>query len=125
MKNLNYTVFPSIVKTIFVEEDDIYGGAHDYNIYLCSGFQNDDTTYLQWGNINIPFVKREEDGSFTPGVQSEQLVYVLLDRAIKLNNRFPSIHNEKMIERLSMFLEACEDRIKDRIGRNIMGELKN
>ena len=59
-----------------------------------------------------------------PGVQSEQLAYVLLDRCIKLNNRFPSSHNEKMISGLYTFIEACEERVQERIDRGVMGQLQ-
>jgi hypothetical protein len=48
----------------------------------------------------------------------------MLDRAVKLNNRFPSAHNEKQIAGLKMFLEGCADRVKERIDRGVMGELK-
>ncbi len=58
------------------------------------------------------------------GLQSEQLVLVLLDRAVKLNARFPSDHNTKMIAGLEMFLEACKERVEERMTRGVMGELK-
>ncbi|WP_159461422.1 hypothetical protein [Dysgonomonas massiliensis] len=48
----------------------------------------------------------------------------LLDRAKKLNGRFPSEYNKKMIEGLEMFLEACKDRVQDRIDRGVMGKLE-
>ena len=54
----------------------------------------------------------------------EQLAYILLDRAIKLNNRFPSPQNEKQIAGLRMFLEGCEERVRDRMNRGVMGDLK-
>lgn len=123
MKQLGLLVFPSQEKTISVEDDTIYGGAHKYNIRHSLGFENgepvynDDSTYIQ-------FVQKNDDGSIVSGVQSEQLVLAILDRTKKLNDRFPSEYNLQMIAGLNMFLEACEDRIKDRINRGVMGCLQ-
>lgn len=122
MKQLDYTVFPSEEKTIFVSEDDTYGGAHFYSANACLGFNDGKTQYA--GSVqSLQFVKKEDDGDMTQGFQSEQLVYILLDRAIKLNNRFPSAQNEKMIKGLEMFLEACKERVEERISRGVMGQL--
>ena len=74
--------------------------------------------------VELTVIQKNDDGSIVPGVQSEQLVYVLLDRHEKLNARFPSAQNEKMIAGLRMFIEACEERVKERIERGVMGELK-
>ena len=121
---LDYIVFPSKEQTIFVEDDSLYNGAHRYFVKPCLGFNNGDTEYVQDEEIVIPFIKKDDDGTITAGLQSEQLVYILLDRAIKLNSRFPSAQNEKMIEGLNMFLDACRERIEERINRGVMGELK-
>jgi hypothetical protein len=59
-----------------------------------------------------------------PGLQSEQIVLALLDRHKKLNDRFPSQQNAKMISGLEIFLAACKDRVQERINRGVMGELK-
>jgi hypothetical protein len=37
----------------------------------------------------IQFVHKHEDGTVTPGWQSEQLALILLDRVKKLNEKFP------------------------------------
>lgn len=126
MKKLDFVVFPSTEKTISVEEDAIYGGAHRYEIANCRGFKNGNTEYDDpyYSKHTIQFIQKNDDGSIVPGVQSEQLVYVLLDRHEKLNARFPSAQNEKMIAGLRMFIEACEERVKERIERGVMGELK-
>lgn len=124
IQELSYLVYPSDVKTISVDVDDTYGGAHNYYVNACLGFNNGETQYLRDDIIEIPFIKKLDDGTIIPGVQSEQLAYILLDRAIKLNNRFPSKQNEKMIKGISMFLEACKERIDDRLVRGVMGELK-
>lgn len=123
MKQLNYTVFPSKQETIAVEEDAIYGGSHKYEIDNCRGFNNGETEYDE-SKQTVQFIQKNDDDSIVPGLQSEQLVYVLLDRHEKLNNRFPSAQNEKMITGLKMFIEACEERVQERIDRGVMGELK-
>lgn len=120
---LDSTVFPSTEKTIGVDNDPIYGGAHHYYITNCRGFNNGKTEYGS-DMQDIQFVAKHDDGTITEGVQSEQLALVLLDRAVKLNARFPSAHNEKQIAGLKMFLEGCKDRVRERIDRGVMGELK-
>ena len=122
-KQLDQTVFPSEEKTVSVMDDDIYGGAHNYTIKNCLGF-NDGKTQYEESEQTINFVKKTDDGKMIPGLQSEQLVIVLLDRAQKLNARFPSPQNEKMMAGLQMFLDACKERVQDRIDRGVMGELK-
>lgn len=122
MKQLDLLVFPSKEKTISVENDPIYGGAHKYEIRNSLGFEkleavyNDEITTLQ-------FVQKNDDGSVVSGVQSEQLVLAVLDRTKKLNDRFPSEYNARMIEGLNIFLQACKDRVEDRINRGVMGKL--
>lgn len=123
MKLLAYTVFPSEDKMISVENDKTYDGAHKYRIHNCNGFKDGRTEYCD-SFQEIQFVQKNDDGSMIPGLQSEQLVYVLLDRAVKLNARFPSPQNEKMIQGLQMFLDACKERVEDRMKRGVMGDLK-
>lgn len=122
-KIIEAKVFPSDENTIEVEDDAIYGGAHNYRILNCMGFSDGKTQYHDTVQT-VQFVQKNDDGSMTPGLQSEQLVYVLLDRAKKLNARFPSEQNEKMIYGLGMFLDACRERVLDRINRGVMGDLK-
>lgn len=124
MKQLDYTVFPSTEKTIRVQEDADYGGAHRYLIQNSIGFKDGKAEYVPESVQAIQFVQKNLDGSVIPGVQSEQLAYILLDRCQKLNARFPSEQNLKMIEGLNMFLEACKERVEDRISRGVMGDLK-
>lgn len=123
MKEIEGVVYPSEEKTIMVEDDPIYGGAHHYVIKNCKGFNDGKTEYVD-SKHSIQFVQKLEDGTVIPGLQSEQLVLVLLDRAIKLNARFPSIQNETMISGLNIFLQACRDRVEDRMNRGVMGDLK-
>lgn len=64
------------------------------------------------------------NGKMVKGVYEEQLALVLLDRHKKLNARFPSPQNEKMITGLEMFLEACKERVQGRMERGVMGKLE-
>ena len=97
------TVYPSLQPTIEVIPTDGYNGAHRYRLQLCTGF---------------------DSKKITPGLQSEQLALILLDRVKKLNERYPSEQNDKQIEGLTMYLQACKERIDDRINRGVMGELQ-
>lgn len=120
---LTETVFPSGIQSIKVFTDDIYGGAHLYSVTNSLGFSNGKADYHDSSQV-IQFVKKEEDGTMTPGVQSEQLAIILMDRARKLNAVYPSEQNLKMIIGLKIFLDACKERITDRIERGVMGDLK-
>lgn len=123
MKQIEQTVYPSEQKTISVYDDAIYGGAHLYEISNCRGFNAGRTEYGD-SVTAIQFVQKNDDGTIIEGVQSEQLVIMLIDRHQKLNARFPSKQNEKMLAGLNTFLEACEERVKERINRGVMGDLK-
>lgn len=115
--------FPSEVETIEVNPNDGYNGAHRYRAQMCAGFENGETQYVDKTDT-IQFVQKNEDGTVIPGWQSEQIVNILIDRTKKLNEKFPSEHNEKMIEGLQTFLDACKERISERIDRGVMGKLQ-
>lgn len=122
---LDACVYPSTDKTISVQPDPIYGGAHVYAIQHSLGF-NPKTQEAETGVgfTKLVFVhKPEGDAPMEEGLQSEQLAYVMLDRARKLNARFPSEHNAKQIAGLEMFIEGCEDRVKSRLANGTMGKL--
>lgn len=123
IKPIDAVVYPSDERTISVVDDATYGGAHCYVIRECLGFNDGKTQYVETEQV-VRFVQKNDDGTMIPGLQSEQLVLALLDRHEKLNARFPSEQNAKMIAGLRMFLEACEDRVKNRMERGVMGELK-
>ena len=116
-------VFPSEEKTIRVKMDADYNGAHQYTLKNCLGF-NEGKTQYDTTEQTIQFVQKNEDGSMIPGLQSEQLVLALIDRHQKLNARFPSAQNEKMLTGLQMFIDACKERVEERMNRGVMGELK-
>lgn len=113
-------VYPSLEPTIEVIPDD---GAHRYRAQMCAGFVNGKTKYVD-ATDTIQFVHKHEDGTVTPGWQSEQLALILLDRVKKLNEKFPCEQNAKQVAALEAYLVACQERIDDRLGRNVMGDLK-
>lgn len=121
-QTLDCTVYPSDEKTISVVGDD-YGGAHCYCVRESKGFADGKAEYVDTEQV-IQFVHKTDDGTVVPGLQSEQLVQVLLDRHSKLNAKYPSEQYAKMKKGLTMFLNACKERIDDRIERGVMGELK-
>lgn len=123
VKSVDAMVYPSDELTISVVDDAIYGGAHCYVMRECIGFNDGKPQYVESEQV-IRFVQKNDDGTMIPGLQSEQLVLALLDRHEKLNARFPSEQNAKMIAGLQMFLEACKERIKERMERGVMGKLK-
>lgn len=118
-------VFPSSEPTIETIVDNEYNGAHRYRIRLCTGFDSKRRAHNYIDKtVTLQFVKKEEDGTTVPGLQSEQLALILLDRVKKLNERFPHPSNEKQIAGLQMFLDACKERVQERIDRGVMGDLK-
>lgn len=122
MKQLDYLVFPSEEKSVFVTEDS-YGGAHNYYVKASKGTNNGVTEYVEQ-TIELQFVYKNEAGEITPGLQNEQLIYVLKDRIEKMNARFPSSYNDEMLQALDSFLTASRRRIEDRLNRGVMGKLK-
>lgn len=120
---LDARVFPSDENTIQVVYDEVYGGAHCYILRESLGFNKGFAEYIDDAQV-IRFVQKMDDGTIIPGLQSEQLALVLLDRTRKLNARYPSAQNEKMMAGLQMFLDACRERVQDRMDRGVMGNLK-
>lgn len=117
------TVYPSKVETIEVIPDDGFNGAYRYRAQMCAGFVNGKTKYVDTTDT-IQFVHKKEDGSIVPGWQSEQLALILLDRVKKMNEKFPCEQNDKQVIALEAYLEACRERIDDRLDRGVMGDLK-
>lgn len=122
-ETLDAVVFPSEERTINVVKDEEYGGAHCYIIRESLGFSDGKAVYVDSSQL-IQFVRKQDDGTVIPGLQSEQLVLALIDRHQKLNARFPSRQNRKMIRGLEMFLKASRKRVEDRMKRGVMGNLK-
>lgn len=122
-RTIDMSVYPSDQKTVYVKYDDLYEGAHNYFITKTLGFHNGETNYV-FDEQEIQFVKKDDNGDITPGIQNEQLIIMLLDRDEKLNNRFPHETYEEKKACLIRYLELCKNRIDDRIQRNVMGDLK-
>jgi hypothetical protein len=126
MNNVEAVVFPSDKRTIMVEDDPVYGGAHRYHVVGSLGFEDGEALYDYSDNHVLQFVhKTSPDGPTIPGLQNEQLALVMRDRVLKLNAKYPSTHNEKMITGLQMFLDACRERVEERMNRGVMGQLKS
>lgn len=124
MKNVG-KVFPSDEVTVKVLDDDIYGGAHYYELIQCLGYNNGKTEYLKNDdNVSLRFIEKRDDGIIVPGIQSEQLLIALIDRHKKLNARFPSREGALAITKMEEALHWLEARVKERINRDVMGELK-
>jgi hypothetical protein len=120
---LDVAVYPSEVKSLSVAHDDTYGGAHSYCFQKSAGFENGQTKYVD-EHVVLSFVQKDTDGTMKPGILSEQLVLALIDRHQKLNAVFPSAQAEKGIAGLQQFLDAQKERVDERMGRGVMGELK-
>jgi hypothetical protein len=116
-------VFPSDKVTVKVREDDVYGGAHFYEFNDCNGFNNGKVEYTEHTQC-IQFIRKEDGGDIVEGVQSEQLLIALIDRHKKLNTRFPSREGALAITKMEEALHWLEARVKERINRDVMGELK-
>lgn len=116
-------VYPSLESTIEVIPDDGFDGAYRYRAKMCAGFNHGKTKYVD-STDTIQFVRKYEDGTVTPGWQSEQLVLIILDRVKKLNEKFPCEQNAKQVAALEAYLAACQERIDDRLDRKVMGDLK-
>ena len=122
VKQLNVTVYPSDEITIAVKTDDVYGGAHEYIFRESLGFEEGKANYLG-SEQRIKFVKKEADG-ITAGLQSEQILLALIDRHKKLNTLFPSREGALAITKMEEALHWLEARVKERIARGVMGNLK-
>lgn len=121
---LKRTVYPSTEKTILVEKDSDYNGAHKYSFINSIGHQEGEPVYDFNRMQSVQFVQKNENGTITPGVQSEQLLIALIDRHKKLNAKYPSREGALAITKMEEALMWLEARVKDRTERGVMGELK-
>lgn len=123
VKQLPLLVYPSKKETIAVTIDKDYGGAHEYHIIESLGHDKGKPKYAG-SEQKIHFVQKDLDGVVTPGLQSEQLLLVLIDRHKKLNAKFPSREGALAITKMEEALHWLEARVKERVGRGVMGDLK-
>ena len=120
---VNPPVYPSRVRSVAVQHDDTYQGAHSYRLLESMGFKDGETQYVATVQ-GLHFVQKDTDGTMTPGILSEQLLILLMDRHRKLNAKFPSPQFEQFMTGCQMALDAQAERVDERMGRGVMGELK-
>lgn len=121
------TVYPSDFNSVFsMDNGDGYGGAHHYCCIPSLGFENGAPVYRGiHPYIDVVFIEKPANGMPTKaGLQSEQLLLILLDRHRKLNAKFPSEFHEVFEIGIKMALDAQKARVDDRMSRGVMGELK-
>ena len=116
-------IFSSTERSVGVAPDADYGGAHEYTMKNSIGFSDGQAKYVD-SYQKIQFVQKNLDGSMTPGIQSEQLLLLLIDRHKKLNEKFPSREGALAITKMEEALMWLEARVRERIERGVMGELK-
>lgn len=119
------SVYPSNVETIEFMNDD-FNGAHRYRIKLSKGY-NQTKKRVDYSDKKtvIQFIQKNADGSVIPGLQDEQLILVMMDRLKKLDAKFHSDTVTKKMKALQDYLDACKERIDERLGRGVYGELKD
>lgn len=119
------SVYPSNVETIEFMNDD-FNGAHRYRIKLSKGY-NQTKKRVDYSDkkLVIQFIQKNADGSVIPGLQDEQLILVMMDRLKKLDAKFHSDTVTKKMKALQDYLDACKERIDERLGRGVYGELKD
>lgn len=116
-------VFPSKQNSVWVADDEDYGGAHEYYFMNSLGHVDGKPVYKEGSIADISFVKKEESG-MVAGLQTEQLLIALIDRHQKLNAKYPSANGEMTILHLERALASQKSRVQDRLKRGVMGELK-
>lgn len=120
---LHETVFPSEDATIKFR--DTPRGCDEYTINEMIGFDKEKNRPV-YGNSTqtIRFVHSNVQQGMNYGLQSEQLVLMLIDRTRKLNKQLPSPHSAKMIAGLEVFMDACRERFEERIKAGVAGTPK-
>lgn len=121
-------VYPSTEASVFaLEHGDGYGGAHDYEIITSRGIAGGRLD-LTGDFEGITFLQKRDLGNgnveVRPGLQSEQLLIVLIDRHKKLDAVFPCKENKQLIGHLEAALGCIEARVRDRLERGVAGQLK-
>ena len=119
------SVYPSNVETTEFMNDD-FNGAHRYRIKLSKGY-NQTKKRVDYSDkkLVIQFIQKNADGSIIPGLQDEQLILVMMDRLKKLDAKYHSDTVTKKMKALQDYLDACKERIDERLGRGVYGELKD
>lgn len=117
-------VYGSKEPSIRVETEDFYGGAHRYYLKNCIGWSDGKTQYVEDETV-IQIVKKEPGtDEIIPGIQHQQLLMLQIDSLHKMYKKFPSPQTERAIRLLQQALACLDERVKERVDRNVMGELK-
>lgn len=121
LQPVDAAVFPSQERSVFFRNTD--RGCDEYFIHEMIGYDktSDQPVYGQ-SRQQIKFVHGRGDGTMNYGLQSEQVVIMLIDRTKKLDKQIPSRHNAKMLQGLEMFLEACKERFDERMKAGVAGK---
>lgn len=119
-------VFPSKRRTITaIHTDSKFKGAHNYRVQPMLHYA-DGAVYARDKDdaMELNFVKRREDGTWQKGLQTEQLLEVLIDRHHKLQDVFPTEQTEhnSFIAHLTAALAILEKRVTERTARGVMGQ---
>lgn len=70
----------------------------------------------------LRFVEGPKEERISDGVTSEEVINALIDRHQTLNDRFPSVYNERAIASLKDVLVNLEARTADRMARGVEGQ---
>lgn len=120
------SIYPNTDKPIVVLDDE-YEGAHLYFAPMSLGIIDGQNVFTEQAHA-IRFVHKYSDAFGNviaePGVTDAELVTILLDRLVKLNNKFPSEQYDKMKQGLELYLEGNRERIDDRLARGVAGQFK-
>lgn len=123
------SVYPSETPTVFCldsETDTRYGGAHVYRLQNHLGY-NPEKKEVEIGQLSqlLQFCKKEEGGEVVPGVFTEQLLIVAIDRTRKLGAAFPDPNNVEALQHLEAALNCFKARVDRRVAAGVMGKLEN
>lgn len=118
-------VFPSSEVTAWGTSEADYPGkaAHSFKFQNSRGFSNGQAEYDE-SFQELQFVQKLNDGTIIPGVQSEQLLTALIERHEAMNERFPSEQGAMFIDLLKKANLLLEQRVRERMDRGVMGQLK-
>jgi len=98
--------------------------AHSFKFQNSLGFNNGQAQYAPDSFQELQFVQKLNDGTIVPGLQTEQLLMAIYIRHKAINDRFPSAIGESFLGHIAAALTLQEDRVRERMDRGVMGELK-
>lgn len=117
--------FPSsFVSVKGLKEPDYDEPAHKFIVTPSLGFENGESVWALGGQMTLQFVKKLEDGTVIPGLQTEQLLRITLMRHTAFQKKFPSKENACFITHIQEALFWLQERVQERIDRGVMGKLQ-